>query len=65
MLADFGISKSLEDGPTGLSSGGRDATLRYCSPELADEKGSAWSELASDMWAWGCLALEVCVVDLT
>lgn len=65
MLADFGISKSLENGPTGLSSDGRDATLRYCSPELANEKGSAWSELASDIWAWGCLALEVYAFDHT
>ncbi|KAG8953715.1 Platinum sensitivity protein [Tulasnella sp. 424] len=58
MLADFGLSKALEDGPTGLTtSGGLKGTLRYYSPELIRDEDSKHS-LPSDIWAWGCLVLE-------
>ncbi|KIO31637.1 hypothetical protein M407DRAFT_67694, partial [Tulasnella calospora MUT 4182] len=60
MLADFGLSKSLEDGPTGLStSDGLKGTLRYYSPELMDDQEGTGRYLTSDIWAWACLALEV------
>ncbi|KAG9044503.1 hypothetical protein FS837_008053 [Tulasnella sp. UAMH 9824] len=60
MLADFGLSKSLESGPTGLTtSNGLKGTLRYYSPELLKEQEEVSYELPSDIWAWGCLAVEV------
>ncbi|KAG8987501.1 hypothetical protein FRB90_003316, partial [Tulasnella sp. 427] len=59
LLTDFGLSRTLEDEPTGLTtSDGFKGTLRFCSPELVRDQGSKHT-LSSDMWAWGCLALEV------
>ncbi|KAG8900788.1 hypothetical protein FRC00_011196 [Tulasnella sp. 408] len=58
MLADFGPSKSPGDGSAQLGSGGLDVAARYRSPELADKQGNARHKLPSDIWAWGCLALE-------
>lgn len=59
VLADFGLSKALEEGPTGLTtSDGLKGTLRCYSPELIREQDSSHS-LPSDIWAWGCLVLEV------
>lgn len=59
ILADFGLSKALEDGPTGLTtSDGLKGTLRCYSPELIRDQDSSHS-LPSDIWAWGCLVLEV------
>ncbi|KAG9017076.1 hypothetical protein FRB90_001855 [Tulasnella sp. 427] len=61
MLADFGLSKALEEGPTGLTtSEGLRGTLRYYSPELLDESNTG-PELPSDIWAWACLTLELLV----
>ncbi|KIO15995.1 hypothetical protein M407DRAFT_34375 [Tulasnella calospora MUT 4182] len=58
MLADFGLSKALEEGPTGLTtSDGLKGTLRCYSPELIRDQDSSQS-LPSDIWAWGCLVLE-------
>lgn len=62
MLADFGPSKSLDDSPTELSSDSLNAAARYRSPELADKQGNSGYELPCDIWAWGCLALEVCTI---
>ncbi|KAG9026774.1 hypothetical protein FS837_004512 [Tulasnella sp. UAMH 9824] len=59
VLADFGLSRALEEAPTGLTtSEGFKGTLRYCSPELIKETDKVHS-LASDIWAWACLVLEV------
>lgn len=59
MLADFGLSKALAEGPTGLTtSESFKGTLRYCSPELVLDKETGES-LSSDIWAWACLVLEV------
>ncbi|KIO28695.1 hypothetical protein M407DRAFT_71521, partial [Tulasnella calospora MUT 4182] len=59
VLADFGLSTILEEEGTGMTtSTGLKGTVRYYSPELileADVKHS----LQSDIWAWGCLILEV------
>ncbi|KAG8977550.1 hypothetical protein FRC05_001408 [Tulasnella sp. 425] len=58
MLADFGLSKALKAGPTGLTTSiGIKATLRYASPELMSESDPDRC-LPSDIWAWACLALE-------
>ncbi|KIO30968.1 hypothetical protein M407DRAFT_68727, partial [Tulasnella calospora MUT 4182] len=58
ILADFGLSKALEEGPSGLTtSDGLKGTLRYYSPELIRDANTN-RFLSSDIWAWGCLALE-------
>ncbi|KAG9030421.1 Phosphatidylinositol (PI) 3-kinase [Tulasnella sp. UAMH 9824] len=57
LLSDFGLAQAMEDGPTGLStSSGFQGTFRYCSPEVL--QGTS-PNLQSDIWAWGCLALEI------
>lgn len=57
MLADFGLSKALDDEPTGpTTSDDLKGTLRYYSPEVMSGSDR---NLASDIWAWGCLVLEV------
>ncbi|KAG8929696.1 hypothetical protein FRC01_003918 [Tulasnella sp. 417] len=57
MLADSGLAKSMESGPTGLAtSKGLKGTVRYYSPELTEDEEVG---LPSDIWALGCLALEV------
>ncbi|KAG8912352.1 hypothetical protein FRC00_004703, partial [Tulasnella sp. 408] len=59
ILADFGLSKALEEGPTGLTtSEGLKGTIQYFSPELVLDKNMGDS-LPSDIWAWACLVLEV------
>jgi serine/threonine protein kinase len=59
MICDFGRSQSLQDQPreTSNSSPFR-ATLRYMSPELF-VRTVIGPTPASDMWAYGCVALEV------
>ncbi|KAG8897479.1 hypothetical protein FRC01_011324, partial [Tulasnella sp. 417] len=59
MLADFGLSKNLDTGPTGFTTGndGR-GTVRFSSPEVLLD-GAAAQSLANDIWSWGCLVLEV------
>ncbi|KAG8896066.1 hypothetical protein FRC00_006548, partial [Tulasnella sp. 408] len=59
MLADFGLSQTLEDGPTGLTTSSLKGTVRYYSPELVNPEQDAPSNLSSDIWAWACVALEV------
>lgn len=59
VIADFGIPKVLEDRPTGLTtSSWAQGTIRYCSPELVTNSKPQHS-LESDIWALGCLILEV------
>lgn len=59
VLSDFGLSVALNDHPTGLSTTtGLRGTIRCYSPELV--KGtSPRHSLASDIWALGCVLLEV------
>ncbi|KAG8899294.1 hypothetical protein FRC00_001632 [Tulasnella sp. 408] len=60
MLADFGLSQTLEDGSTGLTtSSSLKGTVRYFSPELVNPEQDAPPNLSSDIWAWACVALEV------
>ena len=61
MLCDFGVSSFMHvsDAASGLTtSQSTKGSLLYMSPEiiLQDEAKNA---LQSDVWAWGCTALEV------
>lgn len=58
-LCDFGLSKVLEDVPSGLTTTKTaNYTLRYAAPELVSSEGSSHT-LATDVWAWGSLVLVV------
>ncbi|KAG8898586.1 hypothetical protein FRB99_007341 [Tulasnella sp. 403] len=58
MLCDFGLSKSEStEGVTPVTTGNNGGTSRYWSPELLIP-GSR-PTLESDVWAWGCLLLEI------
>ncbi|KAG8903765.1 hypothetical protein FRB99_002792 [Tulasnella sp. 403] len=56
MLCDFGLSKSTES-MTAASTTNNAGTSRYWSPELFQQGNRP--TLESDVWAWGCLLLEV------
>ncbi|KAF8596045.1 kinase-like protein [Ceratobasidium sp. AG-I] len=59
IICDFGRSRSPQDQPQEVSrSSPFGATLRYMSPELF-ASSMAGPTPASDMWAYGCVALEV------
>ncbi|KAG8986246.1 hypothetical protein FRB90_004125, partial [Tulasnella sp. 427] len=58
MLGDFGLSRVLEADPTGLTTSKTiKGSMRYMSPELVNE--GLGHTLQSDIWAFGCLALEI------
>ncbi|KAG8893202.1 hypothetical protein FRB99_002140, partial [Tulasnella sp. 403] len=58
MLCDFGLSKLLEDVPSGLTTtNGQKGTLRYMAPEQFGEKPLYTTE--TDVYAFGCLAIGV------
>lgn len=57
VLCDFGLSAVMQDTSTGLTTGpGFQGSTRWSSPEVIT--GSP-KTLKSDMWGWGCLALEI------
>lgn len=57
LLSDFGLAKAIGDKRTGLTtSNGFKGTVRYCSPEALQGNQI---ECPSDMWSWGCLAMEI------
>lgn len=58
LLCDFGLAKIEEADPSGFttSSWNRAGSPRYMSPELCETPSRTE---ASDMWAWGCILLEV------
>ncbi|KAG9002625.1 Negative regulator of mitotic exit [Tulasnella sp. JGI-2019a] len=59
ILCDFGLTLAADELPTGLTtSKGFKGSLRYCSPELVLEDDSRRT-ISSDMWAWGCLLVEI------
>lgn len=59
VLCDFGLARILDDEHTGLTTTDTTKyTTRYASPELVMREGAVHS-LRSDMWAWGCLLLDV------
>lgn len=60
MLCDFGLAKVLcdPDEPSGLTtSTSFRGTTRYMSPELLED--TARHSLPADIWAWGCVLIEV------
>lgn len=60
MLCDFGLSRLEEAVPSGLTTTlGVEGTMTYLSPECVD---GAKRTAQSDVWAWGCLFLQVRVL---
>ncbi|KAG8894129.1 hypothetical protein FRC00_009477, partial [Tulasnella sp. 408] len=58
VICDFGLSRAVQEEYTGLTTSRTlKGSLRHLSPELLDE--DPVHTLASDVWAWGCLALEI------
>ncbi|KZV95420.1 WD40 repeat-like protein [Exidia glandulosa HHB12029] len=57
-LCDFGLSRLLLDHSQTITHTGVKGTLRWMAPELILEEGSQQT-YASDMWACGCLFIEV------
>lgn len=59
VLSDFGVSRALDEIPSGLSTSNcLGGTLRYCCPELVNDSETKKS-LPNDIWAWGCTVLEI------
>lgn len=60
VLCDFGLSADMRDlGETGLETAPiLRGTQRYLSPELTGG-GSQRHSLLTDIWAWGCVLIEV------
>lgn len=57
VLCDFGLSTVMQDTSTGLTTGaGFQGSIRWASPEVITGNPRT---LTSDMWGWGCLALEI------
>lgn len=57
LLCDFGLARTLDDGPSGLTTTSQPFTARYASPEVLLD-ASIWT-LSSDVWSWGCLVYQV------
>lgn len=62
MICDFGLAKVMDDAPSGLTTSGSLGTTRYVSPELFMDEGHSHS-FSSDIWAWGCLSLQVSLIE--
>jgi serine/threonine protein kinase len=59
VLCDLGLAKVDEGNPSKLTTSTAPlGTLRYLSPEIINAD-VAQRTLKSDIWAWGCLLLEV------
>ncbi|KAG8908757.1 hypothetical protein FRB99_002995 [Tulasnella sp. 403] len=56
MLCDFGLTKAT-DTSTAATPRNDGGTIRYWSPELFDD--DSYPTLNTDIWAWGCLLLEI------
>ncbi|KAG8984002.1 hypothetical protein FRB93_006841 [Tulasnella sp. JGI-2019a] len=59
VLCDFGLVVAADEVQSGLTtSKGFKGSVRYCSPELVmEDEARRWPP--SDMWAWGCLFVEI------
>lgn len=59
-LCDFGLSKIEDDMPSGLTTVSfyKKGTPLYLSPELLTSDMPK-RDFRSDVWAWGCVVLEV------
>ncbi|EKM49915.1 uncharacterized protein PHACADRAFT_154569 [Phanerochaete carnosa HHB-10118-sp] len=60
VLADFGLSRFARGHPSDYDPA-RLGSLRWCAPELQNE-GQARATFESDMFAFGMLCLEVCLL---
>ena len=61
-LADFGMSVLHGAGATTMGSrSGEGGTMRFLAPELLTE-GEIAASFAGDIYAFGCLCIEVCVL---
>lgn len=61
-LTDFGLSRVVQDLPTGHTTSSGSGTYRYLAPELVPslfEDKSPFYTMESDIYAFGCLAIEV------
>ncbi|KAG8984883.1 hypothetical protein FRB93_006180 [Tulasnella sp. JGI-2019a] len=57
LLCDFGLAKLVEAGHSGLSTSSNfHGSVRWCSPELFHDSPRT---LASDIWAYGCVVIEI------
>lgn len=60
-LCDFGLAQILDTEPSGLTTTNTTScSLRYAAPEIIKSNKRAHG-LESDVWAWGCLVLVVCL----
>lgn len=66
MLCDFGLARIfLEEGNTGLTTTSEHTgTSRYLAPELVAGEHSVHPTTASDVYALGCLGLEVSIFTM-
>jgi serine/threonine protein kinase len=65
LICDFGRSRQPDDQPNEamlFNSSPFAGTVRYMSPELLETE-TARPSPAADMWAYGCIALEVSVLE--
>ncbi|KAG8922270.1 hypothetical protein FRC01_014257, partial [Tulasnella sp. 417] len=61
LLADFGLSRALDSGPTGFTTGNDTrGTVRFSGPEVLLQGVDAQS-LSNDMWSWACLVVEAMI----
>jgi serine/threonine protein kinase len=60
MICDFGLTKFLGDEHETMTMSDFAGTVRYIAYELVKPEGSVISTKESDMYALGCVALEVC-----
>lgn len=57
ILCDFGLATVMDDELTALATSNEfKGSTRWCSPEVLSGESRSPS---TDMWSWGCLALEV------
>ncbi|KAG9085818.1 hypothetical protein FRC06_003437, partial [Ceratobasidium sp. 370] len=62
MLADFGLSRIVAEISTGLTTSSSRGSYRWMSPELfggVEDQIQVLVTVASDVWAFGCLCLEI------
>lgn len=61
LLCDFGLTIVPDSDPSGLTTTkSLKGTVRYLAPELLETETPART-LSSDVWAWGCVVIEVCL----
>ncbi|KAG8704224.1 hypothetical protein FRC09_003686 [Ceratobasidium sp. 395] len=62
LLADFGLSRIVAEISTGLTTSSSRGSYRWMSPELfggVEDQIQVFVTTASDVWAFGCLCLEI------